>query len=99
VGGGIRSTADPVKLGEVYGWFQCDNQVRGGDDTPIWGCALQGRVCNAVQQGKMATNVTAAWSTGTSVRGRRRLECAAHSNGELRQNSNRATNCPVRGAG
>ena len=26
---------------------------------------MQGRVCNAVQKGKMATNVTAAWSTGT----------------------------------
>jgi len=65
LGGGIRSTADLVKLGEVCEWFQCDNQGRGGDDTPIWGCALQGRVCNAVQKGKMATNVTAAWSTGT----------------------------------
>jgi len=65
LGGGIRSTADLVKLGEVCEWFQCDNQGRGGDDTPIWGCALQGRVCSAVQDGKMATNVTAAWSTGT----------------------------------
>jgi hypothetical protein len=65
LGGGIRCTADLVKLGEVCEWFQCDNQGRGGDDTPIWGCAMQGRVCNAVQQGKMATNVTAAWSTGT----------------------------------
>jgi hypothetical protein len=54
-----------VKLGEICEWFQCDNQGRGGDDTPIWGCALQGRVCNAVQKGKMSTNVTAAWSTGT----------------------------------
>jgi hypothetical protein len=65
LGGGIRSTADLVKLGEICEWFQCDNQGRGGDDTPIWGCALQGRVCNAVQKGKMATNVTGAWSTGT----------------------------------
>lgn len=65
LGGGIRSTADLVKLGELCEWFQCDNQGRGGDDTPIWGCALQGRVCNAVQKGKMSTNVTAAWSTGT----------------------------------
>src|ERR1035437_4470372 len=60
-----RSTADLVKLGEVCEWFQCDNQGRGGHDTPIWGCALQGRVCHAVQKGKMATKVTAAWSTGT----------------------------------
>jgi hypothetical protein len=64
LGGGIRSTANLVQLGEVCEWFQCDNQGRGGDDTPIWGCASQGRVCNAVQKGKMATNVTAAWSTG-----------------------------------
>jgi hypothetical protein len=65
LGGGIRCTADLVKLGELCEWFQCDNQGRGGDDTPIWGCTLQGRVCNAVQDGKLATNVTAAWSTGT----------------------------------
>ena len=65
LGGGIRCTADLVKLGELCEWFQCDNQGRGGDDTPIWGCSLQGRVCNAVQNGKMSTNVTAAWSTGT----------------------------------
>jgi hypothetical protein len=64
LGGGIRSTANLVELGKLCEWFQCDNQGRGGDDTPIWGCALQGRVCNAVQAGKMATNVTGAWSTG-----------------------------------
>src|SRR5689334_2061050 len=64
LGGGIRSTANLVQLGELCEWFQCDNQGRGGDDTPIWACALQGRVCNAVQKGKMATNVTGAWSTG-----------------------------------
>ncbi len=65
LGGGIRCTVDLVRLGELCEWFQCDNQGRGGDDTPIWGCTLQGRVCSAVQEGKMATNVTAAWSTGT----------------------------------
>ena len=64
LGGGIRSTANLVRLGELCEWFQCDNQGRGGDDTPIWGCASQGRVCRAVQKGKMATNVTGAWSTG-----------------------------------
>lgn len=64
LGGGVRSTADLVQLGELCEWFQCDNQGRGGEDTPIWGCSLQGRVCNAVQKGKMATNVTAGWSTG-----------------------------------
>jgi hypothetical protein len=65
LGGSIRSSVDLVRLGEVCEWFQCDNQGRGEDETPIGGCALQGRVCNAVQKGKMATNVTAACSTGT----------------------------------
>jgi len=64
LGGGIRTTADLVELGEICDWFQCDNQGRGGDDTPVWGCALQGRVCHAVLKGKRATNVTGAWSTG-----------------------------------
>ncbi len=64
LGGGVRSTANLVELGNLSEWFQCDNQGRGGDDAPIWGCALQGRVCNAVQPGKMAANVTGAWSTG-----------------------------------
>ena len=65
LGGSIRCTVDMAKLGQVCEWFQCDNQGRGGDDSPIWGCSIQGRVCNAVQNGKMATNVTGAWSTGT----------------------------------
>jgi hypothetical protein len=65
LGGGVRSGPNLKQLGERCEWFQCDNQGRGGDETPIWGCALQGRVCNAVQKGKMSTNVTAAWSTGT----------------------------------
>lgn len=64
LGGGIRSSANLVALGELCEWFQCDNQGRGGEDTPIWACASQGRVCRAVQKGKMATNVTGAWSTG-----------------------------------
>ena len=64
LGGGIRSSANLVALGEMCEWFQCDNQGRGGDNTPIWACASQGRVCNGVQQGKMATNVTGGWSTG-----------------------------------
>jgi hypothetical protein len=64
LGGGIRCSADLVQLGQLCEWFQCDNQGRGGDNTPIWACASQGRVCRAVQEGKMATNVTGAWSTG-----------------------------------
>jgi len=64
LGGGIRCSADLVELGELCEWFQADNQGRGGEDAPIWGCAMQGRVCRAVQKGKTATNVTGAWSTG-----------------------------------
>ena len=65
LGGGVRSGTDLIQLGEICEWFQCDNQGRGGDATPLWGCTLQGRVCNAVQKGKMSTNVTAGWSTGS----------------------------------
>ena len=64
LGGGARCSVSLPAVGEVCEWFQADNQGRGGEDAPIWGCALQGRVCNAVQNGKMATNVTGAWSTG-----------------------------------
>ncbi len=45
-------------------WFQADNQGRTYDEPAIWGCSLQGRVCNAVLDGKVAANVTAAYSTG-----------------------------------
>src|ERR1700758_808805 len=48
LGGGIHSSANLVALGELCEWFQCDNQGRGGDNTPIWACASQGRVCRAV---------------------------------------------------
>ena len=65
LGGGVRSSTNLIQLGEICEWFQCDNQGRGGDPAPIWGCSLQGRVCNAVQKGKMSTNVTAGWSTGS----------------------------------
>jgi hypothetical protein len=64
LGGSIRCTANLKTLGHKTYWFNCDNQGRGGLDTPIWGCALQGRVCSAVMKGKTSTNVTAAWSTG-----------------------------------
>jgi len=64
LGGGIRCSANLVELGELCEWFQADNQGRGGEPAPIWGCAMQGRVCRAVQKGKTATNVTGAWSTG-----------------------------------
>jgi hypothetical protein len=64
LGGGIAATPNLVEIGTLCEWFQSDNQGRGGNDTPIWGCAHQGRVCRAVQSGKMAANVTGAWSTG-----------------------------------
>jgi hypothetical protein len=64
MGGGIHATPNLAHLGETCHWFQADNQGRGGQDEPIWGAAQQGRVCNAVLDGKMATNITGAWSTG-----------------------------------
>ena len=65
LGGSIRATPNLKTLGEICHWFNCDNQGRGGDDTPIWGCTMQGRVCQAAMKGKTSTNVTAAWSTGS----------------------------------
>ncbi|MFZ1013643.1 MAG: ThuA domain-containing protein, partial [Terracidiphilus sp.] len=64
MGGGIHATPNLATLGATCHWFQADNQGRGGQDEPIWGAAQQGRVCSAVLDGKMATNVTGAWSTG-----------------------------------
>lgn len=64
MGGSIHCTANLKLLGDHIEWFNCDNQGRGGDATPIWGCALQGRVCSSIMKGKTSTNVTAAWSTG-----------------------------------
>ena len=64
LGDNIHAAPNLRSLGDICQWFQCDNQGRGGDDTPVWGVALQGRVCRAVQKGKMSTNVTGAWSTG-----------------------------------
>jgi len=63
-GGGVRASVNLDRLGKMCDWFQGDNQGRGGEDTPIWLCALQGRVCQAIQDGKMAANVTGAWATG-----------------------------------
>ena len=63
-GGAIKSGPNLKDLEGLCDWFNCDNQGRGGDAAPIWGCALQGRVCNAVMKGRTSTNVTGAWSTG-----------------------------------
>ena len=63
-GGGARSAANLARLGTFCEWFQSDNQGRGGEDAPAWLCSLQGRVCQSVLDGKMAANVTGAWTTG-----------------------------------
>ena len=64
-GGSVRGGPNLARLGKIAAWFQADNQGRTYDDPAVWGCSLQGRVCNAVLDGKFATNVTAAYSTGT----------------------------------
>jgi len=64
LGGGAHSSISLARFGKVCEWFQGDNQGRGGEPAPIWLVTLQGRICQAIQEGKMATNVTGAWSTG-----------------------------------
>jgi len=64
MGGAIRSGPDMIELRTVAQWYNCDNQGRGGEEEPIWGCTLQGRVCDAVMGVHTSTNVTAAYSTG-----------------------------------
>lgn len=64
-GGNVRGGPNLERLGKVAAWFQADNQGRTYEDPAVWGCSLQGRVCNAVLDGKFAANVTAAYSTGT----------------------------------
>jgi hypothetical protein len=63
-GGGARSAVNLARLGTFCEWFQGDNQGRGGEDAPVWLCTLQGRICQSVLDGKMATNVTGAYVTG-----------------------------------
>ena len=64
-GGNVKGGPNLDRLGKTAAWFQADNQGRAYDDAAVWGCSLQGRVCNAVLDGKFAANVTAAYSTGT----------------------------------
>jgi len=63
-GGNVRGGPNLDQLGKTLAWFQADNQGRTYEEPSIWGCSLQGRVCNAVLDGKIAANVTAAYSTG-----------------------------------
>jgi Hypothetical glycosyl hydrolase 6/Beta-galactosidase trimerisation domain len=64
MGGGIHATPNLARVGATSQWYQADNQGRGGQDDPIWGCTQQGRVCHAIMNGKLAANVTGSWSTG-----------------------------------
>jgi hypothetical protein len=64
LGGGVRALLNLKTIAEQCYWFNCDNQGRGGEETPTWGCAQQGRVARSVMKGKTITNVTGAWSTG-----------------------------------
>ena len=65
LGGNVRGGPNLDRLGKIAAWFQADNQGRTyGSNDEVWGCSLQGRVCNAVMDGKFAANVTAAYSTG-----------------------------------
>lgn len=64
-GGNVRGGPNLAQLGKTATWFQADNQGRTWEEPEVWGCSLQGRVCNAVLNGKFAANVTAAYSTGS----------------------------------
>ena len=64
LGGNVRGGPNLDRLGKIAAWFQADNQGRTYNDPAVWGCTLQGRVCNAVLDGKFAANVTGAYSTG-----------------------------------
>jgi hypothetical protein len=64
MGGGIEGGPNMMALKDVVQWYNCDNQGRGGESEPIWGCSVQGRVCDAILNGHTATNVTASYCTG-----------------------------------
>jgi Hypothetical glycosyl hydrolase 6 len=61
LGGGIRTVKNVRQLADDAAWFNADHQGRSGD-TPIWDCAQQGRVAQAVMNGRAITNVTGAYS-------------------------------------
>jgi hypothetical protein len=65
LGGNVRCGPNLDRLGKAAAWFQADNQGRTSEDPAVWGCSLQGRVCTAMMDGKVAANVSAAYSTGT----------------------------------
>ena len=65
LGGNVRGGPNLDGLGKVAAWFQADNQGRTYAEAAVWGCSLQGRVCNAILDGKIAVNVTAGYSSST----------------------------------
>jgi hypothetical protein len=70
MGGGVHATPNLIRLSRVSEWFNCDNQGRGGEGSPIWGASQQGRVATAIMRDRAITNVTGAWSTCGAVRWR-----------------------------
>ncbi len=64
LGGNVRCGPNLNRLGSIAEWFQADNQGRSYPTSAVWECSLQGRVCTAIMDGKFATNVTGAYSTG-----------------------------------
>ncbi len=64
LGAGAHAAPNLAQIGKVCTWFHADNQGRT-EASPIWECSLQGRVCNAVQDGKIAVNCTGAYATGS----------------------------------
>lgn len=63
LGGGLRTVKDLKRLSEVAAWFNADNQGFRSNNSPIWGCAEQGRVAQSVMAGRTITNVIGAYST------------------------------------